>query len=60
MFSLAVEGTVKGHVGQTGRRSWADTEQITRKAGRKGPRETDRVFLAPATVSTPVKTGFVS
>lgn len=46
--------------GQTGRRSWAETEQITRKAGRKDPRETDRVFLVPATISAPVKIGFVS
>lgn len=57
---------MKGHVGMAAlsimgkQGEEAGQKQITRKAGRKGPRDTDGVFLDPATVSAPVKIGFVS
>jgi hypothetical protein len=36
------------------------TEQFTREARGKGPRETDWVFLVPDAAPVPVKIGFVS
>lgn len=54
---------MKGHVGMAAlsimgkQGKEAGQKQMTKKAGRKNPRETDGVFLAPATVSAPVKTG---
>lgn len=59
----AVEGAVKGHVGMAAlsimgkKGEKAGQKQMTKKAGRKNPRETDQVFLAPATVTAPVKIG---